>query len=1480
VKRLRAALDDRKEAVERALAELEQVRMELTDVREELDAAAGEAARRSEEADAARSELAQQAARAAALEQELGVRSAEASRLRADLASAERAQESGEAERARLRRELQALSQNLNATLAELARTSAHARTAELAAARRSGGWRAVSQFLSWILKPTPRRLGYARRYLELRKWEEFDAGWYAARYPDIAESGLHPLMHYVEHGEREGREATRPAHEDVEPRALPTPEPESPAPALRAPVRWEALDVRPPLEDEVAVVEASGLFDEEYYCATYPDVLDSDFRPVEHFCVGGWREGRRPNAYFDPEWYLRTYPEVAASGVNPLWHYVAAGEDRRPSALFDPHFYLRSYGAGDAPGALADYLAHARTGRWRNPVDLFDADFYLARNDDVRESGKDPVFHYLHTGHAEGRDPSPRFSTVAYRTAYLQGRRDVNPLVHYYETAAGMVEPSAPQLLTSVSDEIRRWTNPGDEFEDLDPTLAAGVPGPVKALAFYLPQFHAIPENDRWWGKGFTEWRNVMRGAPRFAGHYQPRVPRDLGFYDLTDPDVMRAQVELARAAGLHGFAFYYYWFNGKRLLERPLEQFLGDALLDFPFCLMWANENWTRRWDGKEDEVLLAQDYRREDDAALVDDFQRHFDDPRYIRLDGRPLLLVYRLDSVPDARATVRRWRRLWRSRHGEKPLIFLAQGFGTHDPREFDLDGAIEFPPHKVAQDLPPLNAELTILDPGFTGHVVDYEDVVERSLREPYPEYPLIKTAVPAWDNDARRQGAGMTLHGSTPAQYERWLRGLAGIAREHPVHGESLVFVNAWNEWAEAAYLEPDVHYGSANLNATARALAPRGTVRRGEKRKVLFVGHDAHPHGAQINVWHMGEMMRNQFGCEVAYLLLAGGVLLSRYEELGRTFVADDDPRRTRAFLRELRDDGYAMAVTNTAASGVVVPELEAAGFRVVSLIHELPGVIQGHGLEPALEQILRRSDIVVVPADVVAEAIRPYGDSADADKIVIRPQGLYHHVDDSADARERVRRRLGVDKGGRVVLNVGFADERKGIDIFLRVAERAAVEAPHLRFVWVGNLHLHVEERLAEAGGPPPNVHFVPFTKDVSDHYAACDVFFLTSREDPFPAVVLEAMSIGRPVVAFHGSGGIEQLVAAHGTLVDRDEDAAAVAALEAAAEKVDLAASDERRRVIAEQFRFDDYCFFLLRLLDERLRKVSVVVPNFDYARYLEERLTSIFEQTYPIFELIVLDDASRDHSLEVLERLSAATGRRFRVLVNEVNSGVAFRQWAKGCEAARGECVWIAEADDLSRPRFLERVVDALEDGGAALGFSDSAQVDEDGRELGDTYRWYYSLAAGATMESDFVLAGGDFVRRCLAERNLVLNMSAVVWDRAHLSAVLAEQLDAVTGFRLAGDWLLYAAAALRAGARVAYVAEALNIHRRHRRSVTGALEKRKHLDEVARVQATLADWIGADEETRARMAAYQSELAEMFGLANGKALQAS
>ena len=589
----------------------------------------------------------------------------------------------------------------------------------------------------------------------------------------------------------------------------------------------FSTLFQRDQTPEAIRCVIDSGLFDLEFYLASYPDIATAGVDPLNHFFHYGFQEGRLPNPYFDPLWYLDMNTDVRDSDVQPLLHYVLYGdrEGRRPSLKFDTAWYRSTYHISQNDGALTHYLKNRCLGQF-SPVPDFDVHFYLKANPDIARAGIDPFEHFVSYGYRENRNPSTEFDVKFYTQRYLSGDTNTNPFLHYL---AHKHEPGIfgrmPDDEVTVWREIKRFTKPGPEFEHFRP-LPPSATHQFKLLAYYLPQFHAIPENDAWWGKGFTEWTNLPRGVPRFKGHYQPRVPRDLGFYSLDSVEPMRQQAAMARAAGVHGFVFYYYWFNGQRLLERPLQRFLDDSSIDMPFALMWANENWTRRWDGAESEVLVSQDYRPDDDEKMAAEFARHFQDSRYIRVQGRPLLMMYRPGLIPDAARTVGRWREIFKTRYGEDPILIMSQSFGDTDPGLYSMDGAIEFPPHKLTQEMQPVNVDIQFFDTEFAGRIYNYDEVVKQSLSEPPPAYPLIKTAAPSWDNDARRQGTGVTITGSTPAKYEDWLVRLGEFARDNPFFGEAIVCVNAWNEWCEGAYLEPDLHFGSAYLNATGRAIA------------------------------------------------------------------------------------------------------------------------------------------------------------------------------------------------------------------------------------------------------------------------------------------------------------------------------------------------------------------------------------------------------------------------------------------------------------------------------------------------------------------------------------------------------------------------------------------------------------------------------------------------------------------------------
>jgi lipopolysaccharide biosynthesis protein len=339
--------------------------------------------------------------------------------------------------------------------------------------------------------------------------------------------------------------------------------------------------------------------------------------------------------------------------------------------------------------------------------------------------------------------------------------------------------------------------------------------------VAFYLPQFHPIPENDEWWGKGFTEWTNVTRAVPLFDGHHQPHLPADFGFYDLRLRETRHEQIAVARQYGIDAFCYHYYWFSGRRLLHQPLDDMLADPASDMPFCLCWANENWTRRWDAAEHEVLIAQRYRHEDDLSFIQGLERFFRDSRYLRINGAPLLVVYRPQQLPDPRRTADTWRRWCRDAGLGEIHLCAALTHGNHDYAQFGFDSGVEFPPNDPA--VANISQEVPFHAP-HSGPVFRYEDVARLYLAGRSPSPNVFRGVFPSWDNTARTGDRSVIFLGSSPDNYEYWLgEAIDRTVRDFP--GERrLVFINAWNEWAEGCHLEPDRRFGRAYLEATLRA--------------------------------------------------------------------------------------------------------------------------------------------------------------------------------------------------------------------------------------------------------------------------------------------------------------------------------------------------------------------------------------------------------------------------------------------------------------------------------------------------------------------------------------------------------------------------------------------------------------------------------------------------------------------------------
>ena len=345
-----------------------------------------------------------------------------------------------------------------------------------------------------------------------------------------------------------------------------------------------------------------------------------------------------------------------------------------------------------------------------------------------------------------------------------------------------------------------------------------------MRVLAHYLPQFHPIPENDEWWGRGFTEWTNVAKARPLFRGHVQPHLPSDLGFYDLRVPEVREAQADLARSHGLSGFCYWHYWFGGHLLLQRPLEEVLASGRPDFPFCVAWANQSWSGVWHGSPDRILIEQTYPGpEDDARHFAYLRRAFEDPRYLRVAGKPLFVIFEPRGLPEPARFVERWQ-MMASEAGLGGLYLVAflgesdVAAATHHEDGFDAALYFEFPFGQTSSSWvrDRLRVRGIVRGPDRYQYAEDFRDP------PPGIRGRVIPTVCSNWDNTPRSGRRGRVALGATPERFAAQLRGAIEFATAAPPE-EQIVMIKSWNEWAEGNYVEPDTEYGLARLEAVAR---------------------------------------------------------------------------------------------------------------------------------------------------------------------------------------------------------------------------------------------------------------------------------------------------------------------------------------------------------------------------------------------------------------------------------------------------------------------------------------------------------------------------------------------------------------------------------------------------------------------------------------------------------------------------------
>jgi lipopolysaccharide biosynthesis protein len=358
-----------------------------------------------------------------------------------------------------------------------------------------------------------------------------------------------------------------------------------------------------------------------------------------------------------------------------------------------------------------------------------------------------------------------------------------------------------------------------------------------IRPLALYLPQFYPTAENDKWWGKGFTEWTLVSQAKPLFKGHYQPHLPSDLGFCDLRLPGIMEDQAALAKDSGIYGFMFYHYWFHGKRFLEMPVNNMISSGKPDFPFCLCWANETWTKVWAGSPEEVLQKQEYSLEDDLEHISYLcSEVFTDSRYIKVNGKPVFGIWERKEIPDLKQTISLWQQTARE-FGFPGLYIITLDClsGAADPSEEKIDAVVEFVPDwKKLPQHRKINLVYKILNflriyrsPFYDHKIMQYDDLVDISINKAKPPFKYFPGITPSWDNTPRRKKRNAhVFHDSTPDKFGLWIK--KTIEDFVPYSDEeNFIFINAWNEWAEGAHLEPDVKWGRAYLDVIKKYFNP-----------------------------------------------------------------------------------------------------------------------------------------------------------------------------------------------------------------------------------------------------------------------------------------------------------------------------------------------------------------------------------------------------------------------------------------------------------------------------------------------------------------------------------------------------------------------------------------------------------------------------------------------------------------------------
>ena len=478
----------------------------------------------------------------------------------------------------------------------------------------------------------------------------------------------------------------------------------------------------------------------------------------------------------------------------------------------------------------------------------FFDRAWYVTHHPEAVQNGIDPLDYFIRVGGPSGHSPGQGFDAAWYNSQRPDLVVVTDPFQHYLHFGIGEGLRPCPHTTATVVETQPANDNGAATLYSFSnqPLAVADTRAEDQALprifAFYLPQFHPIAENNYGHRPGFTEWDNVIKARPLFRDHYQPRVPGELGYYDLRSVDVMREQIRLANDHGITGFCFYFYYFQGKKLLYKPIENYIKSDI-KAPFFFLWANENWSRRWDGGDNEIIISQNHSPEDDFAFIRELLPIFADDRYVKVAGKPILAIYKTHLFPNILQSTERWRNEV-AKHGFPGIYLVMADDWASDlphPRELGFDASYEIPSNLVPEQVLLQNTKPLGLNHGFEGKIVDYRRFASFHLGRPFPDYKRFRTVMAPWDNTPRYGPRAMVHVNTDNDSYRLWLSQALVDTRRRYAPEEQIVFLHSWNEWCEGTYVEPDGRYGRRLLEETKEVVDELGSIAQHDPQSGIY---------------------------------------------------------------------------------------------------------------------------------------------------------------------------------------------------------------------------------------------------------------------------------------------------------------------------------------------------------------------------------------------------------------------------------------------------------------------------------------------------------------------------------------------------------------------------------------------------------------------------------------------------------------